>query len=85
MSNYHHWGTKSFGIRYKCYKSSVNKLDSAEITLEIFSAWCIAISSIRFVLDILVECSQNKAAIEKIKELTKQLKNPQNITSTDCS
>lgn len=43
MSDYHHWGNKSFGIRYECTKDDVQKLDTAEIALESLNTWCMSL------------------------------------------
>lgn len=80
MSDYHHWGTKSFGIRYKCLEKNVNRLFSAEIKLESFNAWCMAINSILITIDCLAELSQNEKLINKILILKEKIKNVTGIT-----
>lgn len=73
MSEFHHWGTKSFGIRYGCLNSDVEELTSAEIKLESLNAWCMSISSILSVLSILADYAQNDNLIKKISKLQENL------------
>lgn len=46
MSDYHHFGTRSFGIRYSCSESSISKIDNDEVNLEIVSALSMSLSSL---------------------------------------
>ncbi len=68
MSEYHHLGTKSFGIRYKC----AIRLDTAEIKLESLNAWCLAISSILMSLKVL---SMRTNLLPKIELLYEKIAN----------
>lgn len=86
MSDFHHWGTKSFGIRYECLNLNVKPLITAEIKLESLNAWCISLSSILIVLSILSNKAKNKELTNKVYELQNQLKSidglkTHNITS----
>lgn len=86
MSDFHHWGTKSFGIRYECLKFNVKPLNTAEIKSESLNAWCISISSILNVLSILSNNAKNKELVGKINELQNKTKSiyglkTHNITS----
>lgn len=85
MSDYHHWGTKSFGIRYKydCKQTGIDKLDTLEIKRDSFSAWCISISSILFTLKILGIKSNNTELEKIISELERELRNIPGTTSTN--
>lgn len=74
MSDFHHWGTKSFGIRYKCLDLNVKPLSTSEIKLESLNAWCISLSSILSVLSILSNKAKNKELTNKVYELQNQLK-----------
>ncbi|WP_386694823.1 DUF5677 domain-containing protein [Lonepinella sp. MS14435] len=72
MSDYHHFGTKSFGIRYKCGDLNVIRLDTAEIKLESLNAWCLAISSVLLSLKIL---SMETSLFPKIELLYEEITN----------
>ncbi|TYA51682.1 hypothetical protein FXB78_02360 [Aggregatibacter actinomycetemcomitans] len=75
MSEYHHWGTKSFGIRYLCLDKNTDRLDTAEIKLEVLYSWCMAISSILAVLQIFSQCLGDENVIKLINDISSELHN----------
>ena len=85
MSDYHHWGTKSFGIRYKCLTHNIIRQDTAEIKLEGLEAWCMSISSILSVLTVLSSIAKNSEIKDKIIELKKELSYIDGMKSTEIN
>ena len=87
MCDYHHWGTKSFGIRYKYNdkQTGVEKLDTAEIRRDSFSAWCMSISSILSALKILSIKSNNDELKKIISKLEGELHNIPGTVSTNIN
>lgn len=64
MSEYHHWGTASFGKRYSIEDDSIVKIDSNEVNLEKVNAMCLALSSIISTLKISSELFKTKDIAE---------------------
>lgn len=85
MSDYHHWGTKSLGIRYKCLTRNIVRNNTAEIKLESLEAWCMSISSILSVLSILNSIAKNSELENKIIELKKELSCIDGMKSTEIN
>lgn len=73
MSDYHHWGTHSFGKRYECLEKNIKILHTDEILYESLSAWCISISSILFVLTLLSQYARDLPLEQKVIQLKVEL------------
>ncbi|WGE64070.1 DUF5677 domain-containing protein [Actinobacillus equuli subsp. haemolyticus] len=85
MSDFHHWGTKSFGIRYKCLSQNIKELLTAEIKLDCLNAWCMAISSILCVLKILAIRSNDKKLKEDISSLENEIQQINALKTTSIN
>ncbi len=82
MSDFHHWGTKSFGVRYDCSISNINRLNTAEVKLESLIAWCMSISSIINVLFILSALAKDSELHNEVEKLRKELLNLDGMKAT---
>jgi hypothetical protein len=73
MSDFHHWGTRSFGIRYECLEKNINRLNTAETKLESLMSWCMSVSSIVNTLSILSILAKNSELNNKLAKLGEEL------------
>jgi len=82
MSEYHHWGTASFGKRYSIEDDSIVKIDSDEVNLERVNAMCMALSSMLSTLKISSEFFKTKD-IAEIGNLASRFRNISGLTTKE--
>lgn len=70
MSDFHHFGTKSFGIRYSCEQNKIASLNNDETKLEIINALSLGFSSVFSTLKL---CSTTLISTPEIKNIIKNL------------
>jgi hypothetical protein len=85
MSDFHHWGVRSFGIRYECLENNIKRLNTPEIKLESVNAWCMSTSAIINVLELLSTLANNKDLINELKKIKEELKIMENIKITEIT
>lgn len=82
MSEYHHWGTSSFGKRYSVENDSIVKTNSYEVNLERVNAICMALSSIFSTLKISCELFKTPG-IGDIQKLTSRFRKISGLTTNE--
>jgi hypothetical protein len=73
MSEYHHWGTASFGKRYKIEGETTVKIHSSEVDRDVVGSICMALSSLFVTLQISCEIFKIKAP-SKMEDLKLKFK-----------
>lgn len=80
MSDFHHWGTASFGKRYKIYEKSITKIESPQAQRELAGSICMALSSLLSTLEISCKIFETNIPT-KLEDLKLRLKKLPNLST----